>query len=71
MSEWFKVHPWKGCVGASPPGVRIPIFPICPDALHSAARKPRQIRKEAAVFGLQWCRRLSGLFFTLFTLGLE
>ena len=52
MSEWFKVHPWKGCVGASPPGVRIPIFPICPDALHSAARKPRQIRKEAAVFGL-------------------
>ncbi len=27
MSEWFKVHPWKGCVAEMPPGVRIPIFP--------------------------------------------
>ena len=33
------------------------------DALHISARKPRQIRKEATVFGLEWCRRLSRLFF--------
>ena len=24
VSEWSMVQPWKGCVGASPPGVRIP-----------------------------------------------
>lgn len=28
MSEWFKVHPWKGCIGAILSGVRIPIFPF-------------------------------------------
>ena len=24
VSEWSMVQPWKGCVGATPPGVRIP-----------------------------------------------
>ena len=27
MSEWFKEHAWKACVGATLPGVRIPISP--------------------------------------------
>ena len=27
VSEWSMVQPWKGCVGASPPGVRIPPSP--------------------------------------------
>ena len=64
MSEWFKVHAWKACIGESLSGVRIPLFPLQgPDALHITAGKPRQIRKEATVFRLWWCRRLSGLSF--------
>ena len=27
MSEWFKVHAWKACIGESLSGVRIPLFP--------------------------------------------
>ena len=27
VSEWLKVHPWKGCVRESVPGVRIPPSP--------------------------------------------
>ena len=27
VSEWSMVQPWKGCVGATPPGVRIPPLP--------------------------------------------
>ena len=27
MSEWSIVHPWKGCVPSSVPGVRIPLSP--------------------------------------------
>ena len=27
VSEWSMVQPWKGCVGATPPGVRIPPSP--------------------------------------------
>lgn len=64
MSERFKVHPWKGCVAEMLPGVRIPLFPILSlDALHIAAGKPRQSGNAATVFSLQWCRRLSRLFF--------
>ena len=64
MSEWFKVHPWKGCVAEMLPGVRIPLFPILSlDALHIAAGKPRQSGNAATVFSLQWCRRLSRLSF--------
>ena len=32
VSEWSMVQPWKGCVGASPPGVRIPPPPPVSDA---------------------------------------
>ncbi len=28
MSEWFKVHAWKACIGESLSGVRIPLFPF-------------------------------------------
>ena len=28
MSEWFKVQTWNVCVGATPPGVRIPPSPF-------------------------------------------
>ena len=28
VSEWFKVQTWNVCVGATPPGVRIPPSPI-------------------------------------------
>lgn len=28
LSEWLKVHPWKGCVGANLPRVRISQVPI-------------------------------------------
>ncbi len=42
MSEWFKVHPWKGCIGAILSGVRIPIFPfaqmLCTLVLENPAR---------------------------------
>ena len=31
VSEWSMVQPWKGCVGASPPGVRIPPPPPVSD----------------------------------------
>lgn len=27
VSEWSIVHPWKGCVPSSVPGVRIPLSP--------------------------------------------
>ena len=27
MTEWPIVHPWKGCVGETPPRVRIPLSP--------------------------------------------
>ena len=27
MSEWFKEHAWKACVGETLPGVRIPLSP--------------------------------------------
>lgn len=27
MSEWLKEHAWKACVGATLPGVRIPLSP--------------------------------------------
>ncbi len=33
VSEWFKVQTWNVCVGATPPGVRIPPSPFldfCP-----------------------------------------
>src|SRR2546422_3885143 len=28
MSEWFKEHAWKACVGVTPPWVRIPLSPL-------------------------------------------
>ena len=28
VSEWFKVQTWNVCVGATPPGVRIPPSPF-------------------------------------------
>ena len=28
MSEWFKEHAWKACVGETPPWVRIPLSPL-------------------------------------------
>src|SRR6476469_9783979 len=28
MSEWFKEHAWKACVGVTPPWVRIPLSPF-------------------------------------------
>ncbi len=28
MSEWFKEHAWKACVGETPPWVRIPLSPF-------------------------------------------
>ncbi len=40
MSEWFKVHPWKGCVGATLPGVRIPLFPLCQMLRNTAFKTP-------------------------------
>lgn len=27
MAEWSNAHAWKACVGATSPGVRIPLFP--------------------------------------------
>ncbi|GAE00463.1 hypothetical protein CBO05C_0153 [Clostridium botulinum B str. Osaka05] len=27
MSEWFKEHAWKACIGATLSGVRIPLSP--------------------------------------------
>ncbi len=32
MSEWFKEHAWKACVGVTPPWVRIPLSPLSGDA---------------------------------------
>jgi hypothetical protein len=36
MSEWFKEHAWKACVGVTPPWVRIPLSPLI-DRLKSEA----------------------------------
>ena len=56
VSEWSMVQPWKGCVGASPPGVRIPPPPpMCVlnrissvhGRLHCARRHPSGRRSSS------------------------
>src|SRR5688572_11557315 len=56
LSEWFKEHAWKACVGETPSWVRIPRSPFSlPDyqvggcAIGSC--ESRQVRKEATVVG--------------------
>ncbi len=39
VSEWSMVQPWKGCVGASLPGVRIPPLPPCRKVISRRRRK--------------------------------
>jgi hypothetical protein len=36
MSEWFKEHAWKACVGVTPPWVRIPLSPFKRKPLNGA-----------------------------------
>ena len=76
VSEWSMVQPWKGCVGASPPGVRIPPPPpVFPGGSYFAAPNPiiprgnfktpeyisRQVRQVREVLFLGSLCELGGL----------
>src|SRR5438034_9937916 len=46
MSEWFKEHAWKACVGVTPPWVRIPLSPLKLNAASIRFRGAAQLEPE-------------------------
>src|SRR5690606_6882987 len=51
MSEWFKEHAWKACVGETLPWVRIPLSP--PASAHDQVRRlSRRSRRAKADISL-------------------
>src|ERR1051326_5584720 len=46
MSEWFKEHAWKACVGVTQPWVRIPLSPLKLSAASNGFRGAAQLEPE-------------------------
>ena len=63
MSERFKVHAWKACVPTRYRGFESPSFRYCLGAMQVSSSKPRQIRKEAAVWRMSCAVDFLGFFF--------
>ncbi len=48
MTEWPIVHPWKGCVGETPPRVRIPLSPPLTQSMQGESTRDERFRRSAA-----------------------
>src|ERR1700719_264571 len=61
MSEWFKEHAWKACVGETLPWVRIPLSPpvqpICFQQL-TVLREFQRAARRGIFVNVFTCRRL-------------
>ena len=48
MTEWPIVHPWKGCVGETPPRVRIPLSPPLTESMQGVLARDEMFRRSEA-----------------------
>ena len=48
MTEWPIVHPWKGCVGETPPRVRIPLSPPLTQSMQGESISDEKFRRSEA-----------------------